>query len=211
MVRDLGDWGSGRSLRLMVRDLGHGGSSRSLGLAIGDDGSTSSTGCGARHNARHSAGHGTGHSNRRGSASGGTASGGTRKENLRALSTNRLSVQVAKATRVALVEDSGASKSKGLVGAERETGSVDGTSLGGLVELELVVGSFVTSVTLLVHENTILESQDQGSRVAGLALGVRRGGRVDDSDLEGGSDGGSATGGGSNSWGDLCRDTYDNH
>ena len=52
------------------------------------------------------------------------------------------------------LEDSVATNSKSVVGASRPASGVNGTSLGWLVELELVVGSDVSSAAILVGQDT---------------------------------------------------------
>jgi hypothetical protein len=68
-----------------------------------------------------------------------------------------LRVEVVEVTAQALMEDGGAANGEGAVGASRPTSSVDGTSLGRAIELELVVGGDVTSALLGVGEHTVLE------------------------------------------------------
>jgi hypothetical protein len=74
-----------------------------------------------------------------------------------ALVTSSLVVEVVKVAAQALVEDGGTAKSERTVAASRPASSVDGTSLGRIVELELVVGGNVTSAVLGVHEDAVLE------------------------------------------------------
>lgn len=73
-------------------------------------------------------------------------------------------------TTQALVPDSRATKSESTVTADRETGSVDGTSLRRTVELELPVGSDVTSTALGVSEDTVGEGDGENVSVVVLRL-----------------------------------------
>lgn len=68
-------------------------------------------------------------------------------------------VQVVEVTAQALVENVGATESQGAIRAHAEAGSVDGTGLSWLVELELVVGGNVTCSALAVEEDTIGQGQ----------------------------------------------------
>ncbi len=76
-------------------------------------------------------------------------------------------VKVVEVSAAALVEDVGATKSQATVSADRPTRGVDGTSLGWLVELELVVGGDVSCASLRVGQNTILQRDLEGG--VGLA------------------------------------------
>ena len=77
--------------------------------------------------------------------------------NLVALVALGLAVQVVEVTAQALVEDGGAADGEGAVRASGPASSVDGTSLGRAIELELVVGGDVTSALLRVGEHAVLE------------------------------------------------------
>jgi len=69
-----------------------------------------------------------------------------------------LVVKVVEAAAQTLVEDVGATKGKGAIRTDRPPSSEDSTSLGWLVELELVVGSNVTGATNVVSQYTTLKS-----------------------------------------------------
>jgi len=105
-----------------------------------------------------------------------------------ALRAGALVVQVVEVAAQALVESGLTTKGKRAVGASGPTGSVDGTSLGRAVELELVVGGDVTSALLGVKEYTVLEGDLKLHGVVLLALvdgaGSVGGGHVGDLDLE---------------------------
>lgn len=74
-----------------------------------------------------------------------------------ALVASGLVVEVVEVAAQALEEDGGVAEGEGTVAASGPASSVDGTSLSGAVELELVVGGDVTSAVLGVGEDTILE------------------------------------------------------
>jgi len=98
------------------------------------------------------------------------------------LSTLGLGVEVVERARQALVEDGGATKGKGAVGASRPASGVDLTSLTTEVELELVVGGDVTNAASSVLQETIVKSAGKSSWAAGtLGVGL---GDVDDGDLK---------------------------
>lgn len=81
-------------------------------------------------------------------------------------------VQVVEVTAQALVENVGSSQSEGAIAANRPSSSVNSTSLRWLVELELVVGSNVTSATDGVRQNTI----SQGNLETRVTLASNHGG-----------------------------------
>jgi len=60
-----------------------------------------------------------------------------------------------------LPPNSGATESERTVTAGSEAGSVDGTSLGGLIKLELVVGGDVTSAAGAVNQLAVGESDGE--------------------------------------------------
>lgn len=79
----------------------------------------------------------------------------------RALGSPVAVVQVVEVAALALVEDGGAAQRQGAVATSREAGCVDGTSLRGLVVLELVVASNVASATLGVEKGAIGQGGDE--------------------------------------------------
>ena len=107
---------------------------------------------------------------RSGSRAGCASNGESIDEDGNALSTLALVVQVVEATGQALPPESRATEGEGAVGADGETCSVDGTSLGRAVELELSVGSDVTSAVLGVQEDTVVECDGKNISVGGLTL-----------------------------------------
>jgi hypothetical protein len=161
-VGDLSDWNGRSCLRLSIGDLGDGLCRLSLWLAIRDLGNGSSDG-------------GAGWLSVRGLGDG-SRGGFTAREDIDqdrlALSGPVAVVQVVEATAQALVEDSRGTESEGAVGADREAISVDGSSLGWSIELELVVGRDVSGTALLVGELAVGEGDDEGSLCswAGIAL-----------------------------------------
>jgi len=70
-------------------------------------------------------------------------------------------VQVVKVTRAALVEDGRITQSEGAIAADGETRRVDGTRLGRLVELELVIGGNVSGAAGRIGDDTTLEFGDE--------------------------------------------------
>jgi hypothetical protein len=184
-VRDLGDGSASGSssagLDLAVRDLGDGSASGSssagLNLTIGNL-RNGSTGCAGLDLSVRDLGDrggsllGLAVGELRSSVGGRGASAGTDDldGDLVALLAGRLVVQVVEVTAQALVENGLATKGKRAVGASGPTGSVDGTSLGRAVELELVVGGDVTSALLGVKEYTVLEGDLKLHGVVLLAL-----------------------------------------
>ena len=81
-------------------------------------------------------------------------------------------VQVVESTAQALVENSRGTEGEGAIGADRETISVDGSSLRWIIELELEVRRNVSGAALLVGELAVSEGDDEGSlgSWAGVAL-----------------------------------------
>ena len=81
-------------------------------------------------------------------------------------------VQVVEATAQALVEDCGGTESKGAVATNREAISIDGSSLWGFIELELVVGRNIPSAAILVGELAVGKGDNERSRSswAGITL-----------------------------------------
>ena len=79
-------------------------------------------------------------------------------------------VEVVEAAGQALVPDGRATESERRVATGREAGGVDGTSLCGLVKLELVVVGDVAGAILGVKEHAVLEGQDKGALARALAL-----------------------------------------
>jgi hypothetical protein len=187
-VGDLGDsggraGGSSAGLDLAVRDLGDGSASGSssagLNLTIGNL-RNGSTGCAGLDLTVRDLGDGSGRGllglavgELRSSALGrGGARAGTDDldGDLVALLAGALVVQVVEVTAQALVESGLATKSERAVGASGPASSVDGTSLGRAVELELVVGGNVTGTLLGVKEHTVLEGDLKLHGVVLLAL-----------------------------------------
>ena len=179
LVADLGNASSGGSwgLGLLITDLGNasrGSRGRSLGLLIIDLGDAG--GSSASRSLRllvvdrrdASAGWGSGLRVRRlgdGGSGAAGASGATGvnslKEDIGALRSSVLVIQVAEAAREARAEKCGTTESERVVGAHRESGSVLGTWLwvGVIVgKLELGVRSDVANVAILVLYDTALES-----------------------------------------------------
>jgi hypothetical protein len=70
-------------------------------------------------------------------------------------------IEVVEIARQTLPEDSRRSNSKSSVGADRETGSEDGTRLRRLVELELIAVRDVAGSALSILQDAILEGHDQ--------------------------------------------------
>jgi hypothetical protein len=81
-------------------------------------------------------------------------------------------VQVVEAAAQALVEDSRRAKSERAVAADGETISVDGSSLGRSIELELEISRDVSGAAVLVGELAVREADNEGSSSswAGIAL-----------------------------------------
>lgn len=89
----------------------------------------------------------------------------------RALRSPGAIVKVEEIATGALIEDSRAAECEGAVTASREAGSEDGTSLGRLVELELVVCGNVPGAALSILEDSVLQGSNQnaiGSTVVAL-------------------------------------------
>ena len=184
-VRDLGDdWAVGGSggldlsvgdlsddrasasggLDLSVRDLGDNtGAVGLLGLSVGElaDGVHGSAGGLDLSVADLGDGRGGGLA-----VSGLTTGASAERDNLdgdgRALGGDVLIVEVVEGTAQALVEDSRVAKGEGVVSTDRPASGVDGTSLGGLVELELVVGSDVGGGSVCVEHDTVGKGEDEG-------------------------------------------------
>lgn len=175
-VGDLSDGSTASgSLDLTVRDLGDDLrlASRGLDLAIGDLGNLGGRGGGLDltvGDLRDSRG-------RSGSdlAISSTADGGARANDvdvdLRALVAGGLVVKVVEGTAQALVEDGRVTKGKSAVAADRPARGVDGTSLGRLVELELVVGGDVASAALVVSQDTVGEGHGEDLALREVTLG----------------------------------------
>jgi hypothetical protein len=194
-VRDLSDGSSGRSgsLNLAVRDLGDsdtssgcldltvgdlsdGGTGRGLDLTIGDLGDSLGGGGSLELTV----------ANLSGSTAG---SNTTSLEDVDvdggALVTSGLVVEVVEVTAQALVEDGRGADGKSAVAADGETRGVDGTGLGRLVELELVVGSNVTSTALVVSQDTVVKSDSQDLGLTSIETALGGGGDVSNGDAEG--------------------------
>jgi len=170
-VRDLSDRLASRGLDLAVRDLGNArGSGGGLDLTVGNLGDL-----GGGSNCASGLGSGA----RRSSTSNDVNVDG------RALATSGLVVEVVEVSAQALVEDARATKGESAVGASREASGVDGTSLDGVVELELTVGSDVTSAALVVGELAVAEGdlKSLGVLLTSLKRALRLG-NVDNGDLE---------------------------
>lgn len=200
-VGDLGDLdgGGGRSLDLAVGDLSDGNAtSRGLNLAIGDLGDRSASGCLdlTIRDLSDRAGGGRGLELTIANLGGGTASTGnsrggrtTSSEDVdvdgRALVASGLVVQVVEVAAQALVEDGRVADGKGAVAADGEARGVDSTSLSGLVELELVVGSNVTGTALIVSQDTVGEGDGEDLVLTSLKITLGVGGDVSNRDGEG--------------------------
>lgn len=78
-------------------------------------------------------------------------------KNWRALCGPRAIVEVVEGAAEALIEDTGSTKRKRTITANREASGNDGAGLRRSIELKLVVGGNVTSAAEVVFENTILE------------------------------------------------------
>lgn len=87
--------------------------------------------------------------------------------NWRALSGIVLVVEVVEVAAQALVPSGVGAECERTILADGETSGVDGTSLGWVIELELVVGGDIASAALRVLEDTTGEGQLEGS---GLSL-----------------------------------------
>lgn len=70
-------------------------------------------------------------------------------------------VQVVEFAAQALVPYSGATQRKTVVRANREAGGIDGTSLWGLIELELIIRGDITGPAGLIFEAGVGEGQCQ--------------------------------------------------
>ena len=210
-VGDLGDRlaDGGRGLDLTVRDLSDRLSSGSLDLAIRDlsDGDTTSGGLNLTIGDLSDRGTGRGLdltirdlSDSLGGGGGleltvanlGSSASGSSTTSLqdvdvdgRALVASGLVVKVVEVTAQALVEDGRATDGKSAVAADGETRGVDGTGLGRLVELELVVGSNVTSAALVIGQDTVGKSDSQDLVLTSLEAALGGGGDVSNGDAEG--------------------------
>lgn len=80
-------------------------------------------------------------------------------------------VKVVEVSRSALVPDSVATESERAVATCGETRSVDSTRLRGLVELELVIASDVTSATLSIGQDAVLKGGNEDA-VAGAFVAL---------------------------------------
>ena len=70
-------------------------------------------------------------------------------------------VQVVERAAQALVPHCITTDGERAVGADGEPRGVDGASLWWVVELELLIGRDVASAALRIHENTIVEGDDE--------------------------------------------------
>ena len=88
-------------------------------------------------------------------------------------------VEVVEATAEALVKHTRATECKRAVIADREPGRNDGASLRRSIELELVVGSYISRSACLVLENTILKCDCKwtGAIADNIGMRYRAGGR----------------------------------
>lgn len=160
-VADLGDRGAGDlgGGELAVGGLGDGGGGGDarvlLDLAVADL-ADDSVGAG---------GDGGGGGGLDGAGAGGAGGAEGLEVDGVALSGGVLVVEVVEGAAQALVEDSRVAEGEGAVLTDGPAGSVDGTSLGRTVELELVVGGDVASAALGVGEDTILELDLEGNRL----------------------------------------------
>jgi len=78
-----------------------------------------------------------------------------------------LVIDVVEGARLALVEEHAVAEYQGAIGAMAEAGGEDRTSLWGVVELELGIGSDVSRAVLFIGQDTVLQlSQELASRVA---------------------------------------------
>lgn len=194
-VGDLGDNSTGpgggglasSGLDLSVRDLSNnlGGTGGSLNLAVGDLSDLGSGGGGLNLTVGDL-------SNRTGRGGGSGSelavsnlanSGGTGTENINvdgsALSALAGVVKVVEAAAQALVEDGRSPKSKGVVTTDRPAASVDGTSLDGVVKLELSVGGNVAVTTLVIGQDTVGKSDGKSLALQILLDMVARNAQVD--------------------------------
>lgn len=149
-IANLSDGSTRWCLDLTVADLGHGHRDHGrddLRLAIrqlGDDGSGNHGG-----------------TDDRAAWSAGTSTAGHDEDgNLLALRRPVTIVEVVEVAGQAAVPVLARTKSKSTVTADGETARVDGTGLGGAVELELVVVGNVTSAVLSIPKVAALESDD---------------------------------------------------
>ncbi len=73
-------------------------------------------------------------------------------------------VDVVKLSTQTLPPDVLGTNGKSLVGAKGEASSIFSPSLGGSIELELVIGGDIASSASLVLQDTALESEAEGTR-----------------------------------------------
>jgi hypothetical protein len=152
--------GACRCLDLTVGNLSHRrrsglvGTSRSLDLSVGDLANSRSTESRARLARR---------------AAGATRGDDADRDRL-ALGRPVTVIQVIEVARAALVERGGGSQGQQVVLADGEASGVDGTSLGGAVELELVVGGDVSGAGLGVLEDTVVEGNQQRAAILAFLL-----------------------------------------
>lgn len=104
-----------------------------------------------------------------------TTAGQNQNLNWRALLGPVTIVQVVKVARAALVPNSGVTQSQGAVGTVGETSRVDGTCLGGVVKLKLIVAGDVASATGGIGNDSIVEfgKQDTVASASGALLSQR--------------------------------------
>ena len=86
--------------------------------------------------------------------------------NWRALAGIVVVVEVVEIAAQALIPSGVGAECERTILADGETSGVDGTSLGWVIELELVVGGNVASAALRIHEDTTRKSQLEGSRLS---------------------------------------------
>jgi hypothetical protein len=183
-VRDLGDGDTtGGCLDLTIGDLSDRSASRGLDLTIRDLGNSLGGGGGLELTITNLGGS---------TAGSNTASLEDVDVDGRALVTSGLVVEVVEVAAQALVEDGGGANGKSAVAADGETRGVDGAGLGGLVELELVVGSNVTSAALVISQDTVGKSDSQDLVLASLEATLGGGGDVSNGDAEGSIEAGLA-------------------
>ena len=80
-------------------------------------------------------------------------------------------VKVVEATAIALSPDSRWAVSHSAVGTQAEARGIDGTGLGWVVKLELVVGSNVASSASLIFHDTVCQGDGERSVELTLSMG----------------------------------------
>ena len=171
-IRDLSDRGDWvcrcRSLNLSVRDLGDAAGRLWLTVSdLADRGDNSGASDLTVWDLRLNTGGGGGNRCWAGGAWGRGAAANHYNMNWGALPGIVVVVEIVKVATEALVPSGIGPKCELAILADGETSGVNGTSLGWVIELELVVGSDIASAALRILQDTTGESQLEGS---GLSL-----------------------------------------